>query len=486
MMSKSPVSVLVFLLVPLLSLAVRAEDDTLINAYKKEFAFLEAEKSALKIRLKEMEKESNAKIATARGEVSSLQRQILGLRARADEIEIELEEVEEETATAEERSDLLEETIERAFETLTRYEMEVPKKAAKDIAEQSEQIEIMFALAGRVLAKAGDTRIENGNFFDKDGTLESGKIVRIGNVAAYGLGETVAGALAPAGSGRFKIWHQDAGPSARALIENKPMDALAMFLFESLEKGVEEKKDKTPLEIIESGGVIAWVIVALGALGLLMMLVRIFILIRAGSRTDRLLEKLKAQMMIGGNVEALNICRKARGAAARVLNATIKNLHRDRAQLEDIVSEAILHEVPFIERFGGTILVIAAVAPLLGLLGTVTGMISTFDIITEYGTGDPKLLSGGISEALVTTELGLIVAIPTLLFGTLLSGRANAILQTLERAALQVMNLSEQPDIKKKIVDTSDTDSMSTPEKPKSSKKVSREVPLEIAEEPAQ
>jgi biopolymer transport protein ExbB len=98
--------------------------------------------------------------------------------------------------------------------------------------------------------------------------------------------------------------------------------------------------------------------------------------------------------------------------------------------------------VPALERFGSTLAVFAAVAPLLGLLGTVTGMISTFDVITEYGTGDPKLLSGGISEALVTTELGLVVAIPTLLIGTLLSGRAEAIKGTLERAALHVMNLA--------------------------------------------
>ena len=84
--------------------------------------------------------------------------------------------------------------------------------------------------------------------------------------------------------------------------------------------------------------------------------------------------------------------------------------------------------------------VIAAVAPLLGLLGTVTGMISTFDIITEFGTGDPKLLSSGISIALVTTEVGLAVAIPALIFGNLLSGWAESIKDEMEKAALHVMN----------------------------------------------
>jgi biopolymer transport protein ExbB len=85
-------------------------------------------------------------------------------------------------------------------------------------------------------------------------------------------------------------------------------------------------------------------------------------------------------------------------------------------------------------------MVIAAVAPLLGLLGTVTGMIATFDIITEFGTGDPKMLSGGISEALVTTEFGLIVAIPAVLLGNLTKGWAEGVQGELEGQALELLN----------------------------------------------
>ena len=105
------------------------------------------------------------------------------------------------------------------------------------------------------------------------------------------------------------------------------------------------------------------------------------------------------------------------------------------------MAEQILHESAHLNRFGAFIIVIAAVSPLLGLLGTVTGMISTFDIITEFGTGDPKLLSSGISIALVTTEVGLAVAIPALIFGNLLSGWAESIKDDMEKAALRVMNL---------------------------------------------
>ena len=104
-----------------------------------------------------------------------------------------------------------------------------------------------------------------------------------------------------------------------------------------------------------------------------------------------------------------------------------------------------------LDRFGALTLVIAAVAPLLGLLGTVTGMISTFDVITEFGTGNPKLLSGGISEALVTTELGLCVAIPVLLLGNLLNGAAHRMKNMLEFSGLRMVNATrlagEQPTV---------------------------------------
>lgn len=114
--------------------------------------------------------------------------------------------------------------------------------------------------------------------------------------------------------------------------------------------------------------------------------------------------------------------------------------NKEREARENIIHESILGELNFLDRFGAVILVMAAVAPLLGLLGTVTGMISTFDIITEFGTGDPKLLSSGISEALITTKLGLVVAIPSLLLGNLLGGWSGKIKVLLEREALRLSN----------------------------------------------
>ncbi len=434
---------LAFLLICSLALDVAADArQELSRAYKKEYAFLKAEKEALFARLGEIERETERRVSAARSEIDSMQRKLLALRNQADRVDRDLAEVERRTVGAEERADLLVETIGRAGDTLRKHGYELPSPGEKP-EEQIEIVERMFTRAAEAIERSGSIRRDRGNFFLADGTQTEGSILRVGNVASFGLSDSAGGALAPAGAGRLKLWHEDAFATARDLFSGESPQQIAIFLYESLSKGIEEKEEKSFIEEVQTGGPIAWVIVALGGLALLMILARLFILLRASSRTDSIIRKIGPLVDQGLNREALDVLRPGKGSGARVIRATIRNLDRDRQHLEDLVSEAILHESPTVERFGTTILVIAAVAPLLGLLGTVTGMIATFDVITEFGTGDPKLLSGGISEALVTTKLGLMVAIPALLLGTLLSGRASAILESMERAALQVMNRAD-------------------------------------------
>ena len=128
------------------------------------------------------------------------------------------------------------------------------------------------------------------------------------------------------------------------------------------------------------------------------------------------------------------------GPHARVLRDVVHALSLPRQAQLDTFNQSFLTESPRLDRFSALILVLAAIAPLLGLLGTVTGMIATFDTITQFGTGNPKLLSGGISEALITTELGLIVAIPSVLFGNLLKGWSESMKDVIEGDCLAAMN----------------------------------------------
>ena len=125
----------------------------------------------------------------------------------------------------------------------------------------------------------------------------------------------------------------------------------------------------------------------------------------------------------------------------KVLLKALPFKDRSRSDMENALQEAILGEIPAIERFLSTLGMLAAIAPLMGLLGTVTGMINTFHTITYYGTGDPRMMSGGISEALVTTMLGLAVAIPIMLCHTLLSRMVETQISRMEEKAVSFVNM---------------------------------------------
>ena len=183
-------------------------------------------------------------------------------------------------------------------------------------------------------------------------------------------------------------------------------------------------------ERINQGGIVGYIIITLGIFGVLLSIERLISLGIAG-------RKVKAQLKSDTASE--------KNALGRVLGAYESNREVDTETLELKLGEAILKEVPPLQRGILIIKVISVVAPLLGLLGTVTGMINTFQAITLFGTGDPTRMAGGISQALVTTQLGLYVAVPTVLLHTVVSGRSRGIIQILqEQAAGIVADQSER------------------------------------------
>jgi biopolymer transport protein ExbB len=170
-------------------------------------------------------------------------------------------------------------------------------------------------------------------------------------------------------------------------------------------------------ERIAQGGLIGYVIIGLGVIGLLLSLERLITLSLIGQKVSA---QVKNDKPDSGN------------PLGRVLLVAEEQGTTDLETLELKLGEAIFREMPRLTRSLLFIKIISVVAPLLGLLGTVTGMIVTFQAITLFGTGDPKLMAGGISQALVTTVLGLTVAIPIVLLHTLVSGRSKHILHILQ------------------------------------------------------
>ena len=180
----------------------------------------------------------------------------------------------------------------------------------------------------------------------------------------------------------------------------------------------------------------------LGHFALIIALERMIFLRRVHANTDSVMGKVNELALEGKWQECDKIAKDKKGRPAyNVLKTGLCARAEERETLESVLQEAILKELPRLERFLPTLNIMGAIAPLLGLLGTVTGMISTFHVITLYGTGDPRMMSGGISEALVTTMLGLSVAIPIMLMHTFLSRRVDHIIGDMEEKAVALTNI---------------------------------------------
>lgn len=412
------------------------------DAYKKEFAFLEAQKRELSARISQVQNSLERERDKLERELSSLESRALAARSEAESLSDELLKVQERALVAAGNRELIAATVEQARISLGQLgdnRLESTEFAALNDADKVRQV---FGNAAETLATLSQVRSEPGSFFLADGSEVQGTIVRYGNVAAFGVSQQGSGALAPAGGGRLRLWNAPAADSAEALAKGRVPPVLSVYLFENLNAAVTEPEAKTLANEVHKGGLIGYIIVALGLFALALVVLRAVFLKQAGASIARILEGVEGPLRGNRIDDAIAACKRFKGSAARVVTATLRNLDRDREHLEDIVGESILHESTHLSRFGAVITVIAAVAPLLGLLGTVTGMIQTFDVITEFGTSDPKLLSGGIAVALVTTQLGLIVAIPLLLLGSLLNGWAERIKDDMEKAALKVVNLA--------------------------------------------
>jgi biopolymer transport protein ExbB len=414
--------------------------DQLEAAYQKEYAFLEAQLRDLRQRRSTFEAEATRAENEKQAQIDRAEGEWIDLQSRADRMQNLLTEAERELESVDDARTTLEATFLQADSSLEQYAIEELRTEEYFASPDGERIGTLFSQATGLLKRLGTVYEVPGAFFLRDGTEVQGRILRIGNIAAYGLSPEGSGALVPAGEGQMKIWSEPATEAAEALAAGQRPDQMGMFLFETESSAIEEQAGKTVLGVINSGGTIAWIIVALGLSAAVLIVLRFMFLRSASAATGKIVDRVGRLVRKGKIEDALAACKQFKGATSRVVAAAVRNLERDRAHLEDIISESILHESSHLNRFGAIILVIAAVAPLLGLLGTVTGMITTFDIITEFGTGDPKLLSGGISIALVTTEIGLAVAIPTLLLGNVLSGWAESIKEDMEKGALQVIN----------------------------------------------
>ncbi len=253
-----------------------------------------------------------------------------------------------------------------------------------------------------------------------DGRLATREVVRLGDLAAFS-----AGALLERGAeeGVLATAPRTPGEVSELLADFQAGEGERLALDPTRGQVIEALAQRPSLtERFQQGGAVGYVVVGLGGIGLLMAMLQYTYLLRvsvATRRQRRDLSRLREDNPLG-----------------RVL-LRFRALADDPVPeaLEARLDEAVLAELPRLERGQALVKLLAAVAPLLGLLGTVTGMIVTFQAITVFGTGDPQLMAGGISQALVTTVLGLITAVPLLFAHTALAGRSRHLAGVMEGQA---------------------------------------------------
>ncbi len=194
-------------------------------------------------------------------------------------------------------------------------------------------------------------------------------------------------------------------------------------------------------ELIQSGGVLVWLIILCSVISLAIVIERFWTLKKSAVTPFGLMDEVE-KLLAEDELDPARVAAIRRGSPlGRILAAGIVNIDQHRVVMKEAVEEAGRHVIHDLEKYLNTLGTLAAVTPLLGLLGTVIGMIDVFAAITSAGVGNPTVLAGGISQALVTTAAGLTVGIPSLMFHRFFRGRVTELAIDMEQEALRFLEI---------------------------------------------
>jgi biopolymer transport protein ExbB len=400
-------------------------------------------------------------------EASYDQERIERFLAERDSQQQLLEDARQQLARENNRADQLRGTYEDNEQTLTQYEL--------DLEERAGDLNDLFAIVRQTAVNANgvlDTSLVAAEREEKSSFLldlgkgeskpsiddirqmwtmilseiaESGKVVKFNATVIKPQGDetrqvvTRAGVFNSVSEGAFLRYLPESGklvelsrqPAARfqsmALELESATDGVHAFALDPSKGAILSLMVQSPdlVERMQQGGGIGYLILILGAIGVLLVIHRAISL---------LFSRRAIEAQLGSDeIDQKNALGRLKYIASGITGSNI-----DAVAMR--LDEQLAEESSLLNRGLPTVAVLAAVSPLLGLLGTVTGMIETFQSITLFGTGDPKLMSGGISQALITTQLGLAVAIPLVLFHSLLVGRANRIVEKLGKFSSDIVS----------------------------------------------
>jgi len=315
-----------------------------------------------------------------------------------------------------------------------------------DIDDIAGMTDVLFA----EMESAAQVQVRRGNYIARDGESTEGDILALGRFTTmYRNGDEV-GFLTYAGETNQLIALSVLPRAAMGRTMKKYFEGKSEVVPFDISGGESLQQFTHNLSLLEEfklGGPIMWPILLVGLSVLLFTVYKVVYLKRVHGDTDKVMGTvidLAARGDWAGVDAYMQGHKNHNWPVVNVLRDGIRARNEDRETVESVLQESILREMPRLDRGLSVMAALGAISPLLGLLGTVTGMIATFNVITVYGTGDPKLMSGGISEALVATKWGLCIAVPTMLLHVFLSRRANTVVADMEEKAVGLSNIIQK------------------------------------------
>ena len=445
-------------LVALSALSLRAQDADVLSAgaaadLQKALTELSAARQEIegeRLPLARQVSESEQKLSDKKSELSKAQRfqenQLVELNALKAEAKRQMEEVK--------YIDSLLTEYTRAFRSRLNFVEEprykdlfasVEKAAATTdlpLAEQFSQRSVLLTTAFDRAEKALGGELLDGQALDKQGRLQPGKVALIGPVATF----------ASASGDTAGLLQQELNkPDPTVVSADKKFDADSRALATSgsgllvLDATLGTAFKLTALkeslfDRLKKGGLIMVPLLGIGLATLLVALVKWWQFSKIRLATEADLQKVLGHLEKGEQDQALTFARGIPGFSGNLLAAAVEHADEKKEYIEEILYEKMLDARTRLERGLAFLALAATTGPLMGLLGTVMGMIATFEVISSAGSGDPKILAGGISEALICTATGMAVAIPALLLHAFLSRKAKGIIGSMEQTSVGFIN----------------------------------------------
>ena len=426
---------------------------------------LEADIGEARAELIALRKDISGERTAKSGELATLRREVMDLAGKLTEVTARASEATEALGTEARKQAHLESLTQfvdallteyrRAFETrISAAERQRYLEELKGVDSQAEGAPSGPRVGGapallRLSQRHLDAHVGNAAFAGEalgaDGHVSAGRFVQLGPLSYFAAdGDGPAGlAVQRLGSTRPSI--------VSDLLEPEEVEGIRSLVHEGhgsvpvdVTQGAALKLRQTQETVVEhlrKGGVVMVPLLLLAAVCVVLALYKSASLVRVGTAgAEKGIMHILACLRDGRTEEAVS-CADALGRPlGPVIREGIEHRDASKEHIEEIMYERILSQVPALERLLAPLAVCASAAPLLGLLGTVTGMIHTFKLITVFGTGDARVLSSGISEALITTEVGLMIAVPALLVHAYLSRRVRKTIAATQQAAIGFVN----------------------------------------------